>query len=66
MNCPRCGAALRPDGGYCPQCGAKYAAQRVRRAEMKSPLTGLFIALIAVLSVLVVGAAGFLVWYFFT
>ena len=32
MGCPRCGAALRLDEGYCPQCGAKYAVQRVRKA----------------------------------
>ena len=108
MDCPRCGAALRLDEGYCPQCGAKYAVQRVRQAgkkcpacgrvvpaeatvcpgcgqrfasdlmrretvktqkapgqrKMKSPLTGLFVALTVILSVLVVGAAGFLIWYF--
>ena len=43
----------------------KHAAKTPGPRVMKSPLTGLFITLIVVLSALVLCAGVFLIWYFF-
>lgn len=71
--CPQCGTKhtvrrARKPGKHCPGCGSALAADapiKPKPRPMKSPLTGLFVTLIVVLSVIVVGAAGFLIWYFF-
>ena len=71
--CPQCGTKhtvrrARKPGKRCPGCGSALAADapiKPKPRPMKSPLTGLFVTLIVVLSVIVVGAAGFLIWYFF-
>ena len=71
--CPQCGTKhtvrrARKPGKRCPGCGSALAADapiKPKPRPMKSPLTGLFVALIVVLSVIVVGAAGYLIWYFF-
>ena len=71
--CPQCGTKhtvrrARKPGKRCPGCGSALAADapiKPKPRPMKSPLTGLFVTLIVVLSVIVVGAAGYLIWYFF-
>lgn len=71
--CPKCGTKhtvrrARKPGKRCPGCGSALVADapiKPKPRPMKSPLTGLFVALIVVLSVIVVGAAGYLIWYFF-
>ena len=70
--CPQCGTKhtvrrARKPGKRCPGCGSALAADapiKPKPRPMKSPLTGLFVTLITVLSVIVVGAAGVLIWYF--
>ncbi|MCI5993765.1 MAG: zinc ribbon domain-containing protein [Clostridiales bacterium] len=66
-RCPGCGQVVPAGAAVCPGCGGALAADapiKPKPRPMKSPLTGLFVTLIAVLSVIVVGAAGFLIWYF--
>lgn len=67
-RCPVCGQAVPVGAVVCPGCGSALAADapiKPKPRPMKSPLTGLFVTLIVVLSVIVVGAAGYLIWYFF-